>query len=156
MVRRILAAACAAGALGTAGAASAGVYSDDLGKCFVRASSAEDKTVLVQWIFSVMALNPSVKPLSNVTDSQRDGFNRRMGALTQRLFTVDCRKEAVDALKYEGSAAVEASFELLGRAATAGLVSDPSVSAHGGDFAQYVDKAAFDALFKEAGVTTPK
>ena len=155
MARRMVCAAVATTALVLAGTASAGTYSDDLGKCFVRATSADDKAVLVRWIFATMALNPSVRPLTNVTDPQRTEFNRKMGVLTQRLFTVDCRKEAVDAIKYEGaSVAFQTSFELLGKAATSGLVSDPAVSAHGADFANYIDQTAFNGVLKEAGVST--
>ena len=155
MARKMICAAVATATLALAGTASAGTYSDDLGKCFVRATSEEDKTVLIQWIFAMMSLNPSVKPLTNVSDVQRDAFNRKMGALTQRLFTVDCRKEAVAAIKYEGApVAFRTSFELLGKAATSGLVSDPAVSAHAGDFSNYMDQTVFAGVFKEAGVST--
>ena len=151
MLRKGLCAVVATMTIALAGTASAGPYSDELGKCFVRATSASDKTVLIQWIFAIMALNPQVKPLASVTDAQRDGYNRQMGALTLRLFTVDCRKEAIDAIRYEGSSvAFETSFRLLGVAATSGLMSDGVVSAHAGDFGKYIDQAQFNALLKDA------
>ena len=154
MARKFLVAAFVVATLGVSSAASAGTYSDDLGKCFVRSTTADDKRALVQWIFAIMALNPSVKPLANITDGQRDGFNRQVGALMQRLFTVDCRSQAVDALKYEGNIAVESSFELLGKAAMSELLADPAVAAHGSEFIKYVDQDKFAAVMKDAGIAT--
>src|SRR5579872_3179588 len=92
--------------------ALSGIYTDDLSRCLVSSTSAQDKTMLVQWIFSMLTLNAAVAPLSTVTPEQRDGFNQKAGDLSQRLMLVDCRKQTVEAIKYEGVGAIQASFEV--------------------------------------------
>ncbi len=133
--------------------AVAGVYTDDLSKCLVKASGSEGQATLVQWIFSSLALNPVVKPLSAVTDAQRDALNRKTADLYQRLLFADCRTETVAALKYEGAHALEAGFEVLGQVATRGLMTDPSTASGLAAYSTYLDKAKMVELFKEAGLT---
>lgn len=132
--------------------AEAGVYSDDLGKCLVKSSSPQDQSDLVVWVFSAMSLNPAVRAYTTLTDAQRDAMSRKAAALMTRLLTSDCRTEAVAALKYEGGAAIETSFSLLGEVAVRGLMNDPDVNKAmetlGGD----MDKEKLQALLKEAGV----
>src|SRR5690348_9773307 len=94
--------------------AQAGVYTDDLSKCLVKSSNRADRSVLVQWIFSGLSLHPAVQPFVSITEEQRDAFNEKAAALLSRLLVDDCRKEAIVALKYEGTAAFDASFQVLG------------------------------------------
>src|SRR5580692_5230588 len=81
--------------------ALAGPYADDLSKCLVKSSSADDQLTLMKWIFAALSAHPAVKPLANISDSQRTEFNAKAGALFERLVTKDCRTESVAALKYE-------------------------------------------------------
>lgn len=135
--------------------ASAGVYTDDLTRCLVKSASPADQTLLVQWIFTALALNPSVKPYSSVSPEQREDFNRRVVALMERLMFVDCHTEAVSATKYEGDAAIEAGFQTLGQVASRGLMNDPASQAGMNEFAKYMDKQKWDDFAKEAGQPTP-
>ena len=81
----------------------------------MKSFNGADRLVLVQWIFSALSLHPAVRPLASITTEQRDALNERVAALFSRLLVDDCRKEAIDALKYEGSAAFDASFQVLGQ-----------------------------------------
>lgn len=130
------------------GGARAGVYTDDMTKCLVKAMSPEDQSVLIQWTFSAMALHPDVRPYANITDAQRKSLDQKAAGLFQRMMTVDCRKEVVDAVKYEGTGSFEGAFSAMGEAAMRGLMSEPSVNKGMEGFVEYFDKSKMEALFK--------
>ena len=129
--------------------AQAGVYSDDLGRCLVKATTPQDKSSLMQWIFSTMTLNAAVKPLSAISPQQREAMDRSMAVLTQRLILVDCRAAAADAIQYEGASAFESSFQTLGEVATRSLMTDPDVAAGLTKWTSYADKALFEKFGQE-------
>jgi len=138
----------------TSSGASAGVYTDDLSKCLVKFSSVADQSVLVQWMFVTLSLNPAVTPLSSITPKQRDMLNQQAAALYQRLSFNDCRNETIDALKYEGIGVMEASFSVLGQVAARGLMSDPKVTSGMQDFEAFFEKDKWIQLFRAAGLTS--
>jgi len=132
-------------------AAHAGVYGDDLAKCLVRSTTSDQKSTLVQWVFAVTTLHPLVKPLSAVTDEQRTKLDKQVAAMFQTLLTDSCKQESLDAVKYEGTAAFQASFAVLGQVAMRELFTDPTVQKGIGEFTQYLDKSKFDELMKASG-----
>jgi hypothetical protein len=109
--------------------ASAGPYSDDVVRCFMKSSSAEDKTLFMQWSFAELSLNPSVQALSAVTDEQRAAFTKQLVKYYERLLFTDCRQQAIDAVKFEGPTAVTPAFSMVGQVATRELLSDPKTRA---------------------------
>jgi len=119
--------------------AHAGVYSDDLGKCFVESSTPEDKQQLVQWIFFAIALNPDIKPYANITAEQRDAANKGMARLFEKLLGESCLKQAQMAIKYEGTSAFTDSFRLLGQVAGQEIFASPEVAAGTSEFAKELD-----------------
>ena len=153
MFRSATALALAVG-LGLSGAARAGVYGDDLGKCLVRSATPADQTAFVAWAFSAMSAHPAVRQYSNFTDAQRTELNKRVGQLYERLLTVDCRKETIAALKYEGANSMEQSFSVLGQVAFRGLMTDPAVMKVMGGLTDGVDQKKIEALGREAGIVS--
>ncbi|CAN7537227.1 hypothetical protein LJR164_003784 [Phenylobacterium sp. LjRoot164] len=150
MVR--FAAAAAALVLAAYGStAQAGLYGDDLSKCLVKASSPQDRNDMVLWIYGAMSLHPEVKPYSKLTTVQHDAVTKKAAALTQRLLTVDCRKETIDALRYEGPATMQAAFGVLGQVAMADLMSDQQVAQGMSNMGTYLDTEKLEALGAEAG-----
>ena len=133
-------------------AAWAGPYTDDLSKCLVRSSTAGDQVSLVQWMFSAFALHPAVQPFASISQEQRSAMDHKMADLTQRLLLEDCRKETIDALKYEGGGAMEAAFQVLGQAAARGLMGDPHVAQGLQGLSMYFDKDRMAQLSKDAGL----
>lgn len=133
----------------------ASVYSDDLGRCLVSKTSDQDKIQLVQWVFAAMSSSPAVQKLTVATAKDRDQYDHVTGKLVERLLEVDCRKETVDALKYDGPHSLEAAFGLLGQVAFKSLATDPAVNQSLGNFTKYVDEKNLKALFGEAGITAP-
>jgi hypothetical protein len=140
-------------------AAQAGPYADELSKCLVKSTTADDQLAFIQWMFSAMSLHPAISNLSSITPDQRDGFNKKATALLVRLMAVDCRQQAVEALKYEGTTGARGSFQVLGQIAMRGLMANARVTegmqALVGDFAH---DERWLSLFREAGVspTSPK
>ncbi|HVH74537.1 MAG TPA: hypothetical protein VM755_06440 [Stellaceae bacterium] len=136
--------------------ALAGVYTDDLAKCLVKSSTENDKVLLIQWLFAAVSLNPAVKPLASVTPSQRQTYNEGAAALLSRLLVKDCRKEAIDALKYEGTASLGTSIQVLSAIAGRELMTDPHVREGTSTFGHLMDgDQDLKTLFKAAGLAAP-
>jgi len=130
--------------------AHAGLYTDDMSRCLVEATSKEDKATLVRWIFVALSQNPSISSLSTATAADIDKYNAAVGALFMRLLTDACVDKTKKAIKYEGPAAIQASFEVLGRVASSELFSDPKVSAVMAGLEKYVDTKKLETL-KDSG-----
>jgi hypothetical protein len=109
----------------------------------------------MKWVFIAMALHPEVRPYATVTPEQRETANKAAAAMMERLVFVDCRKEAVEAMKYEGASALESSFNVLGQVAMRGIMGDPGVSAGMADFGKYFDMTKWAEIGKEAGLSPP-
>jgi hypothetical protein len=133
----------------------AGVYSDDMAKCLVKSMTPADQTAIMQWLFSAMALHPDMSGLTKITPEQHASYDRNAAELLERMMTVDCRKETVAAIKYEGNIAIEASFSTLGQVAMRGLMSNPAVAQGIGNLQKYGDKSKMEAVVKEAGAPSP-
>lgn len=130
--------------------ASAGVFSDDLARCLVSKTTAEDKTELARWVFAAVAQGDAVKDMIRVTPEQMQKHNRVFAQLMERLLTVDCRSAAVSAIRNEGDDAIESSFGVLGESAFNVLMSDPKVDEAMSGLAEVIDSAKFEELEKEA------
>lgn len=126
--------------------AKAGLYSDEMARCLVASTSASDKTNLVRWIFANAALHPDVANIAVTTAEQRTSMNRATGEMIERLLTVACRKQTGEALRYEGAAAIQTSFQVLGQVAMGTLMSHPAVAQGFGELSKFVDQGKIDAL----------
>jgi hypothetical protein len=137
--------------------AQAGVYTDDFSKCLVSSASSDDQKKLMTWVFLALTAHPAIREeLPGVTEARRSASTKTAAELMQRLMVVDCRKQMVAALKYEGSGAVEAAFRVLGEVATRGLMSDPTVGKSLSELQNYVDTKPFEDIGREAGVLRAK
>jgi hypothetical protein len=138
--------------LGFAGPVQAGVFSDDMSRCLVAKTSDADRIALMRMFFAAMAKDPALADLAQVPQAKLDSINKSASDLYERLIFVDCRPQAVAALKNEGPSAFNQAFEVLGGAAARGLLSSPASQAELDRFAALSDKAKWQALGKEAGV----
>jgi len=96
-----------------------------------------------------------VLPLASITAEQRNALDKTAAQLMQRLVVQDCRKETVEAMKYEGASAMQAGFGVLGQVAFRGLTSDPQVSRAFAGLDAFMDKDKMADLAKEAGLPPP-
>lgn len=137
---------------GIASNAHAGIFTDDLSRCFVSKTSDTDRTALMRWMFSAMATDPALADLSQVNQAKRDLINKTAADLYSRLIFVDCRREAIAALKNEGAHALGEAGQVLGSTAARGLLNSPQGQAELSRFGDLTDKAKWKALGAEAGI----
>jgi len=150
MHRKIGAALILAAALaGLSGKAVAGPYSDDLAKCLVSSTSADDKSTLVKWVFSIASLHPALGSVSAVTASQRTQTDKDVAALFEALLTQRCKKQTQEAVRYEGETTIGTAFEVLGQAAMMELFADPAVAKGLGSFTEHMDPKKLDRILEK-------
>jgi hypothetical protein len=142
-------------AVGVAGSAVAGPYSDDLGKCMVNATTKEDRAGLIRWIFVAASRHPAIKSIAAVTDQQIEDANKTMANLMTSLITVTCRAEAQKAMQYEGAETFRLGFEVLGQVAGRELFTSPEVVANMTGLVKYIDKDKFKAIMPPAAPPPP-
>jgi hypothetical protein len=140
MCKRFLLPALCVSAMFYALPVRAGVHSDDLSRCLIESSSAQDKIVLVRWMFTSMSLHPAVEPISSVSREDFEQTSREMAQLFQRLLTEDCNAEAAKAIRYEGMAALGAGFSAFGNVAGQELFAHPKVNAGLSTLTKYLDE----------------
>ena len=123
----------------------AGPFGDDMAKCLVRATTSEDKTTLVKWMFAVMSVHPDVKAFAQVPEAARARLNSQMGTLMTALLTDRCAKESREAVKNEGMSAIESSFNVLGQVAAQELFTNAEVTAGLTEFSKNIDEKKLKA-----------
>ena len=118
----------------------------------IQKTSDADKTSLMRWMFAAVTKDPALASMTTLTDADREKINRTMAGIYNRLMLIDCRSQTVAALKNEGAQAFHQSGEALGEAAVNRLMNSPAADEELSKFADYMDKKAWQALGKEAGV----
>ena len=140
-MRRTTAVLAVALALSAAGAARAGPYADELSKCLAGKMSDAEHTQLAVWLFEEMSANPTLKPMTNVSDAQRTDARKAVAGVVQRLLIEDCRPQAAAALKNEGGGVAMRSFWGVAQDSIGSLARDPAVLANMQQIGQYFDTA---------------
>lgn len=136
-------------------AAADGVYSTELRRCVVFATSERDRLDFVRWIFTAMSAHPAVSDMSLVTAEMQTEANKKTAALMERLLLSDCRTETVNALKYEGDSAIEFAFGGVGETAMGDLMANPLVAAQLTQLSTFIDESKWVALQAETGRVAP-
>jgi len=129
--------------------ALAGPHGDALGQCLIKSTDEAGKTTLVRWMFAAMSLHPDVKPLSNISDAQRDQLNQEVATLFETLLTESCIEQTRTAIKKEGPETIENAFGVLGEVASEGLFANQEVEAGMAALEQKLDEKKFEKLFKK-------
>lgn len=120
-----------------------------LSDCLVSSVDADDRRVLVEWIFGVLSRHPDVKPLTRIDDAQYERITRRATALVESLLLERCIGPFREVSRKAGTEAIGESFEKLGETAMSSLLEDPSVRAASGDIAKYADPARIERALKD-------
>ena len=136
--------------------AFAGPYTDDLSRCLVASTTQADRVALARWMVIAFSAHPSVAPLSAVKPADIEIANAEIGDLFMKLLTDSCREKTKVALKFEGPAAIQLSFQVLGQVAGAELASNPSVQARMTGAAKHIDVAKLKELTAEPEANTAK
>ncbi|MBS1143423.1 MAG: hypothetical protein H6R14_829 [Proteobacteria bacterium] len=138
----------AAGILTAAAAPSfAGPATDALTACLADNTTGKERKDMARWVFIGMSAHPEIQSLSNVTQADREAFDRKMAAMFTKLMTENCTQQVKQARDKEGSNALKDSFEIIGKLAMQELMSNPNVNAAFTTFTKYVDQGKFNAVF---------
>lgn len=108
--------------------AYAGPLGDELTKCMISSTTAQDKSVMVRWVFATLALHPDTAPLASVSAQQRSDLNAGTARLFERVMTENCKAQTQAAVRSEGPSALQQSFRQFGEAATRELLSNQQVA----------------------------
>jgi hypothetical protein len=120
-----------------------------LSDCLVSSVDADDRRVLVEWIFGVLSRHPDVKPLTRIDDAQYERITRRASELVESLLLDRCIDQFREVSRKAGTEAIGESFEKLGETAMSSLLEDGSVRAASGDIAKYADPARIGRALKD-------
>ncbi len=126
--------------------AHAGIYIENLSKCLAKSTSIEDRTALVQWMFSAASLHPAVQSITTVSKQQLDETNKNTAELLTRLLTHSCEPETKKAVEFEGNITIQTSFQVLGEIAGRELFSSPEVNDGMSEMGKYLNQEKLDYL----------
>lgn len=130
--------------------AIAGPFTDELSKCLVSKTTAEDKTTLMTWVFAAIALNPNVSQFAAISLQQRDQIDANMARMFEDLMTQTCKTEAQAAVQYEGNSAIEAGFNVLGQVAGRELFANPEVAKGMAALQSHIDSKKLESVYGAA------
>lgn len=119
--------------------ANAGQSVDQLSQCLVKATTAADKTTVLQWTFTALASHPDLKGFAQVTEAQRTQLDQKFAQVAQRIIVEQCSSEARAVIQTEGLQAVGDSFQQLGRITGEEIIKNPEVSQQLKGVIRYVD-----------------
>tara|TARA_B100000686_G_scaffold72987_1_gene78724 strand:- start:18172 stop:18624 length:453 start_codon:yes stop_codon:yes gene_type:complete len=121
----------------------ADTFSDSLGQCFVRSTSAEDKNALMKWLYILISEHPIIESKYPISERDKVASDLEMADIVTYLLTQSCFQEAKETITYEGIEGVVSSFEILGKVAAMGLLQDPNVGIAAERYTKYLDFEKF-------------
>jgi hypothetical protein len=125
--------------------AEAGPTGDALTACLADNTTGKDRKDLSRWIFAAMSAHPAMQDIASATPAARERTSEAVGLLITRLMTESCTSQLRAASKAEGSQALTAAFDALGRLAMQELTANADVRKAIGGFEQYVDRKKVEA-----------
>ena len=137
---------------GLAAPAQAGVLADDLSRCLLTKATDSDRGALMAWMFSAISSDPALQKYTVLDRQKRDAIAKTAGSVFQRLVVVDCRPQAVAAMRAEGEEAMTKSFGALGQASTQRMFQSPEANLELESLDKGFDKEKLKELGLEAGI----
>ena len=125
--------------LGATQIAMAGPTVDQLSNCLVKATTATDKTTVLQWTFVALSTHPDLKNFSNVTDVQKNQLDQKFAQVLQRVIVEQCSAQTKAVIQAEGLQAVGESFQELGRMTGEDILKNPEVKQQLKGVVRYLD-----------------
>ena len=125
--------------LGATQIAMAGPTVDQLSNCLVKATTATDKTTVLQWTFVALSTHPDLKNFSNVTDVQKNQLDQKFAQVLQRVIVEQCSAQTKAVIQAEGLQAVGDSFQELGRMTGEDILKNPEVKQQLKGVVRYLD-----------------
>ena len=107
--------------------AHAGEAGAALSECLKRSATPDDRRILVQWIFSAIAIHPDLQALSAIDNAQRAKIEKDAASTFELLVAVDCTVTARQTIVAEGTEGFGNAFKTLGELAMGGVVENRDV-----------------------------
>lgn len=127
--------------------ASAGPYADKMATCLVDNTTRAEQQTLMRWMVVAISQHPKVADIVKMDQGQREKTQRDMAKLFTSLLADRCTSAAVQAYQYEGGAAFEAAFNVLGQVAAGSLMNSPAVNKSMTEFESYLDQEKLNKVF---------
>ncbi len=127
--------------------AFAGQYVDQLSNCLVAATSQEDRSTVVQWMFVALSAHPDLKGFSNVSAAQKDQLDQKLASVLQKTIAEKCQAQTKAVIQNEGLQAVGESFQALGQTTGKAILNDPAVNSQLRGALRYLDLNQLAATF---------
>lgn len=129
----------AAALFGTTQITMAAQTVDQLSACLVKATTATDKTAVLQWTFAALSTHPDLKSFSNVTDVQKEQLDKNLAQVLQRILVEQCSAQTKAVIQAEGLQAVGDSFQELGSITGEEIIKNPEVKQQLKGVVRYLD-----------------
>jgi hypothetical protein len=154
-MKKLLSAAAGIAIAISAACGPASAQDDALGKCLVDNSTGKDREAFMRWMFLALAANPSVKPMTNISDPQKEEIDKGAAAVMNGLMLKDGRSQAIAAMRADGPQGMSQGFATFGRIAMGDLMQNGAVNAELEKMTAYLDKDGWEALSKEVAPPKP-
>ncbi len=145
--------------MGATQMASASATVDKLSDCLVKSTTDADKKVVLQWTFVALSAHPDLQSFSQVTIEQRDGLDKNLAQVLQRILVDQCSAETKAVIQTDGLQAVGDSFQELGQETGEQILKTPEIKDQYKGLVRYLDLSKLVAtfltpeLFNKLGVT---
>lgn len=120
--------------------ATASPTSEALSQCLGRAATAEDRRVLVRWIFSAVSVHPDLGDMAALDDAARLRMTKEAAAVFERLVAQDCASQSREAIVSDGMDGYGDAFRTLGEVAMTDFVAHKDVAAAMASIGTHVDQ----------------
>lgn len=147
MAKRAVQAVLTASLLAGGQAVWAGQYVDQLSQCLVNATSEQDRSTVVQWMFVALSAHPDLKGFSNVSPEQKQQLDQKLATVLQNTIADKCQAQTKAVIQNEGIQAVGQSFQALGQTTGKAILNDPAVNAQLRGTLLYIDLSKLAATF---------
>ena len=133
--------------MGATQMASASATVDNLSNCLVKSTTDADKKVLLQWTFVALSAHPDLQSFSQVTTEQRDGLDKNLAQVLQRILVDQCSAETKAVIQTDGLQAVGDSFQELGQETGEQILKTPEIKDQYKGLVRYLDLSKLVATF---------
>ena len=133
--------------MGATQMASARATVDNLSNCLVKSTTDADKKVLLQWTFVALSAHPDLQSFSQVTTEQRDGLDKNLAQVLQRILVDQCSAETKAVIQTDGLQAVGDSFQELGQETGEQILKTPEIKDQYKGLVRYLDLSKLVATF---------
>ena len=133
--------------LGVVATTQASSTVDALSQCLVQATTATDKTTVLQWTFAALAQHPDLNSMSSVTTAQKEQLDKNLAQVLQRILVEQCSSQTKAVIQADGFEAVGTSFQELGTITGNEILKTPQVKNQLNGVLKHVDMGKLVTTF---------